>query len=289
MRTGTGPSGPGTGRFSTRATGSGSVASDATIRFTWARASAPVIVSTWGKAWSMASMSAFAAGSSGTASLLGQAGEHLRREQLEALPAQRGGDPAHERVEQERAGLTSQRHALVGRHHPVHTTRLELVERVAGHLDLGALSRRLPAVIRLRVVERVRADAGPRLLGVVGDVDEAGTLGQQHPPAGEPEPRALVAVEVGERGVADGRHERELQARGAVGCDLGGPADEDQRMRLGHGSGRDADGAAPPLERLAGPGSPHHVDVLLEQPSPPLPVDAGHLELLLAVAEAGDE
>ena len=60
-------------------------------------------------------------------------------------------------------------------------------------------------------------------------------------------------------------------------------------MRLGRRSGRDPDGAALPLERLAGPGPAHHVDVLLEQLAPPLPVDAGHLELLLAVAEAGDD
>src|SRR2546423_1662194 len=153
-------------RFSTRPTGSGSVANDATVRFSWARASAPVIVSTRGNASSKASMSAFAAGSSGTTTLLAQAGQHLRGEQLEALPAERGGDAAHQRVEQERAGLTGQGHALVGRHDPVHTARLELVERVAGHLDLGALARRLPAVIRLRVVERVGGDAGPRLLGI---------------------------------------------------------------------------------------------------------------------------
>src|SRR5437016_6209376 len=153
MRTGTGPSGPGTERFSTRATGSGSVANDATMRSTWARASAPVIVSTRGNAWSMASMSTFATGSSGTANLLGQAGEHLRREQLEALPAERGRDAAHERMEQERAGLPRERDALVGCHHPVHAARLELVDGVTGDLHLGALSRCLPAVVRLRVVQ----------------------------------------------------------------------------------------------------------------------------------------
>src|ERR1700704_2985186 len=141
MRTGTGPSGPGMVRFSTRATGSGSVFSAAIVRFRWARASAPVIVSTRGNAWSMASMSVFATGSSGTRSLLGQAGQHRRCEQLEALPAQRGGDAAHERVEQERAGLAGEGHALVGRHDAVHAAGLELVQRVFGHLDLRALTR----------------------------------------------------------------------------------------------------------------------------------------------------
>ena len=68
---------------------------------------------------------------------------------------------------------------------------------------------------------------------------------------------------------------------------LGRAADQDHRLR--RRLRRDAHGAAAPLERLAGPRLAHHVDVFLEQLAALLAVDARHLELLLAVAETGDE
>ena len=95
-------------------------------------------------------------------------------------------------------------------------------------------------------------------------------------------------------GVADGRVDRHREQRQPQPCRApGGRGDgstgPDQSLHRRLRLGRDNDVTAAPLERLAGEGLPQHLQILLGEGAALAPVDAGHRELLVPIAEAGDD
>ena len=139
------------------------------------------------------------------------------------------------------------------------------------------------------VVHRVRRDLLPRRVRILGDVDEQRSERSHEEPV-VPDLLALLAVHVADRGIGRHGEERKPQPR-PLARPTGAPNHRPTRScsaRAGRDR-RDDDRAAPPLERLARPRPAEHLEVLLGGRAAPGPVDAGHRELFVAVAEAGDE
>src|SRR5262249_58015611 len=156
--------------------------------------------------------------------------------------------------------------ALVRRDHAVNTAPPQLVDRPRRHVHLGALPRRLPGSIGLRVVERVRRDARPVALGMVGDMHEARTTGHGDE-AGEALTRALLLVGGGQRGIGDRGEEARPQPRRVPRRLLRRAAD--QHHRRGPPRPRRPGGAPPPLAEAAPPPPPPRPDVTPPPRRPP--------------------
>ena len=117
-------------------------------------------------------------------------------------------------------------------------------------------------------------------------MDEPRATGEADEPR-EAEAGALLLVDVRELRVADRGEEPEPEPGGTPRRRRGGSPDEHERLRAG--LGRHPDRPPAPLEGLARPRPPEHVDVLLEEPAARFPVDTGHGELLVPVPEPRDE
>src|SRR5262249_60643761 len=119
--------------------------------------------------------------------------------------------------------------ALVRRDDAVDAAPPHVVDGLRRHVHLRALPRRLPGVVRLRIVERVRPDAGPVALGILAHVDEARAARQADEARVETDATALVLVDLGEPRIADRREEPAAEARGPACCTLGRAAHQDHR------------------------------------------------------------
>src|SRR5436309_1130282 len=103
--------------------------------------------------------------------------------------------------------------------HPMDARRAgpEDVDRVeVTDVERRALSRRLPRVVRLRVVEGVRPDTHPVALRILAHVDEAGTTRKADEARVEPDPAALLLVDLGEVRIADRGEEARAEPRRAT-------------------------------------------------------------------------
>src|SRR5262249_45361413 len=92
------------------------------------------------------------------------------------------------------AQLLRQLDALVGRRDAVHAALAHVVDVLGVHVDSRALPRRLPALVHLRLMQRMRPDLHPRRLWVLGDVDEAGPGGKADEPLLKADLLALVVI-----------------------------------------------------------------------------------------------
>ena len=182
-----------------------------------------------------------------------------------------------------------QLHALVGGHDLPHARGPEVIDSGGPEGDGVVVGPVLPRAVGGGVVQGEAAELVPRLLRVVGHVHERRAVREEEEAVGVADLLALLPVDLADLGVGRHGEERQAQAGGPLGRGPHRAAGPHQGLGRARRPRRDHDGAAPPVEGLAGPGLAQHAQVLLGDGAPPADVDVGHLELGRPVAEAGHQ
>ena len=172
--------------------------------------------------------------------------------------------------------------ALLGRDDGVGAAGAQL-RGVGGLAVHGLVAHRFrhPAAVAVGLVQRVRRDARPGPVGILGEV-------QEHRPHALLAPGhlaqtlalgAVYRVQLGHRGV-----EAAGDARGASGRGRAGATEDDRRVGSLQRPRRDVHVTAAEREALTAPGLLHRLDAFLDQAPAILQLDAEHAELRGEVA-----